>query len=235
MPIRALFLDVGNTLLTERPSRFELYARAARDRGVEIDEAAMSALMRLAHREVPREVDGAFRYTDRWFERYIECIFHEHLGLERAELEPLATSLFARFSLPETFVLFPGALELITSARDLGLRVGVVSNWSTRLPGLLERLGLAARLDFVVCSAIERLEKPDRAIFDRALALARVDPEAVLHAGDDVDRDVAGALEAGLRAVLVDHAGLHPKWVSSAAPRVTHLDALSMLVRDLAR
>lgn len=29
MALKVLLLDVGNTLLTERPSRFELYARAA--------------------------------------------------------------------------------------------------------------------------------------------------------------------------------------------------------------
>ncbi|MBI5364926.1 MAG: HAD-IA family hydrolase [Planctomycetes bacterium] len=234
MALRALFLDVGNTLLTERPSRFELYAAAARGHGLAVTEAEMNAMMRRAHHELPREIGGAWRYTDRWFEAYIERIFHGYLGVPRGELAPLANELFAHFSRAETFALFPGALELVERARALGLRVGIVSNWSTRLPLLLDRLDLSRRFDFVVCSAVERMEKPDRAIFEHALALARVAPEEALHAGDDLERDVLGAQRAGLRSVLVDHARAHADWNASFAPRVTSLAELAELVELLA-
>ena len=98
MTLRAVFLDVGNTLLTERPSRFERYAAAARAHGRPIGEAAMNALMRRVHRELPSEIDGAWRYTDRWFESYIESIFHRELGIERERLPGLSAELFGQFS-----------------------------------------------------------------------------------------------------------------------------------------
>ena len=235
MALKVLLLDVGNTLLTERPSRFELYARAARSRGVEIDERATAALMRAAHHELPQEIDGAWRYTDPWFEHYIERIFHERLGLPRAELGALSTELFANFSRPETFVPFPGVEELIERARALHLGVGIVSNWSPRLPKLLEALGLAARVDVVVCSAIERMEKPDRAIFRRAQEHFGVAPSEALHAGDDLERDLLGAQRAGLRSVLVDHANVHAPWDERRGPRVTSLGELATWVERLAR
>lgn len=235
MSLRALLLDVGNTLLTEQPSRFELYARTARARGVDIDEPAMNALMRRAHHELPREVNGAWRYTDPWFELYIERIFHDELRVPRAELPSLAHELFGHFSRPETFVLFPGVDALLERARALGLGVGIVSNWSPRLPGLLERLGLASRVDFIVCSAIERMEKPDRAIFEHALSLAGVAPSEALHAGDDLERDLLGARRAGLRSVLVDHARAHSGSSDERGPRVTNLAELADVVERLAR
>jgi HAD superfamily hydrolase (TIGR01509 family) len=114
--------------------------------------------------------------------------------------------LFARFAAPGTFVLFPGAVELLDALRRRGLAIGIVSNWSQRLPEIVEGLGLGRRLDFVLASAIERVEKPDAEIFARACARAGVAPIEALHAGDDVRKDVLGARAAGLQAVRVDHA-----------------------------
>ncbi|MCY2961753.1 MAG: HAD-IA family hydrolase [Planctomycetota bacterium] len=231
MPIKAFFVDVGNTLVREVPSRFAIYAACARQHGVALETPAMAALMRQAHREVPSRVGGAFRYTDPWFAAYIERIFHHHLGVERAALPELSRGLFARFADPATFELYPGALELLEEARARGLVVGVISNWSARLPGLLASLGVAERVDFVLCSAIEELEKPDAEIFRRALARARVEPDEALHAGDDLEKDFLGARRAGIRPLLVDHADSH---ANLGHPRARDLAQLLDMVRRLA-
>jgi REG-2-like HAD superfamily hydrolase len=222
MALRAIFLDVGNTLVREQPSRFEIYAMCARQYGLEVSTERMNQLMRAAHRELPREIRGAWRYTDRWFEAYIERIFGAELGLPPERLAPLERDLFARFSDPATFQLFPGAMELCDGLRARGLVVGLVSNWSHRLPRLVEDLGLSARTDFVLCSALERAEKPDAEIFRRALARAGTRAHEALHAGDDVEKDFHGASRAGLRAVLVDHARTR----GDSTPRVHSLPEL---------
>jgi 2-haloacid dehalogenase len=161
MTLEAVFIDAGNTLLYEKPSRFEIYAQAARRRGLELTTEHMAELMRRAHRELPREIEGAFRYSEAWFTSYIHRIFHDVLDLSRSEVPAIREELFARFAEPQTFVLFPGAVELLESLRGRGLAIGIVSNWSQRLPGVLNGLGLADRIDFVLASAIERVEKPD--------------------------------------------------------------------------
>jgi putative hydrolase of the HAD superfamily len=230
MTLKAVFIDVGNTLLYEKPSRFEIYAEGARRRGCTVSTEAMKELMRRAHRELPSQVGGAFRYTDPWFEAYIERIFHRYLGLARSDLPGVHEELFGRFSRPETFALHAGGDELLLDLARRGLRIGIVSNWSTRLPALLERMGIARRVNFVLCSAIERAEKPDAAIFERALALAEVEPHEALHAGDDFEKDVLGARRVGIRAVLVDHSGAH---ASGEVPRVKDLFQLSELIARL--
>jgi REG-2-like HAD superfamily hydrolase len=232
MLLQAVFIDVGNTLVYEKPSRFEIYAQAARRRGVALAEGEMDGLMRRAHGELPRDLAGAYRYTDRWFEAYIERIFHGYLDLPRAELEPLSEELFGQFARPETFALYPGAPELLDGLRARGLKLAIVSNWSSRLPGLLESLDLARRVDTVLCSAIERCEKPDTAIFAAALARLGVAPDRALHAGDHPEKDVFAARRAGLRAVLVDHAGAHAD--GRLAPRVRDLWELAALIEGLA-
>ena len=79
MAIDALFLDVGGTLLRERRSRPAIYADAARAHGVEVADARMLALMRAAHEALPRVLNGAYRYSDPWFEAFIGRIFRDEL------------------------------------------------------------------------------------------------------------------------------------------------------------
>jgi len=206
-PLRAVLLDVGGTLLGEARPRAAIYADAARSRGIDVDDARMLALMRRAHRALPVVLDGAYRYSDRWFQAFIGKIFADELGLDRARLADATEELFARFEDADTFRVFPGCVELLDACRARGLALGVVSNWSARLPRVLAATGLAERLDFVVCSALERCEKPDRAIFELALERAGVPASAALHAGDHVRNDGYGAREAGIEPVLVEHGG----------------------------
>jgi putative hydrolase of the HAD superfamily len=231
MTLHAVFIDAGNTLLYEKPSRFEIYAQEARARQVPLDAAAMRELMMRAHRELPREIGGGYRYSDPWFAAYIERIFHDYLGVARGELQPLSDRIFGRFSDPQTFATYPGGLELLDDLRARGLKIGIISNWSARLPGLLDRLGIGRRVDFVLCSAIERAEKPDPLLFEKALRLAGVRADAALHAGDDLEKDVFAARRVGMRSVLVDHAGLSD---AAHAPRVRSLAELHELVVRLA-
>lgn len=231
MPLKSVFIDAGNTLLYEMPSRAAIYAEAAREAGFCVTDEEMAASMHRAHEALPRVVGGAYRYSDAWFEAFIARIFGEELGLARDAVAGIAGTLFARFSDPRSFRLFPGATELFDGLRALGLRVGVISNWSPRLPALIEGLGLGPRVDFVLASAAERCEKPDASIFQRALARAKVGPREALHAGDHLLKDVEGARGAGIEAVLVDHGR---RAADAPVPRVESLGGLLAFVRERA-
>lgn len=205
--IRSVSLDLGGTLLTEAPPRFEIYADEARREGVDVGAARMKALMRAAHARLPKEIDGAFRYSDPWFERFIDEIFQVDLGLSARRIPIVTERLFARFEAPSTFQLFPDVDLLLEGLRALRLRVGVLSNWSARLPRVLEAVGLGSAFDFVVCSAIDRVEKPDPRCFLLAAERAGVLPADLCHAGDRVDLDGA-AKRAGCQFVHVRHPGV---------------------------
>jgi putative hydrolase of the HAD superfamily len=201
--LSAVFLDAGGTLLTEEPPRVEIYRGAAARRGIEVSAPYLRDLMYRTHAELPRSLGEHFRYSQGWFRTFIARIFRDHLGLASRELGSLEDELFTRFADPRTFRLFPGAIELARDLRARGLRVGVLSNWSESLPGVLAGLGLDRELDFVLVSAVERCEKPEPEIFQRALARAGVDAAHALHAGDDLVRDVQGARAVGILPVLV--------------------------------
>jgi putative hydrolase of the HAD superfamily len=229
-PLAAVLLDAGGTLLREKRSRAALYAETARAAGLDTDEEAMREWMYRTHAELPRSLDGHFRYSRGWFEAFIERIFVGRLGLAPEGLPDVVEALFARFGNPATFTLLPGAPELVRDLAGRGLRVGVVSNWSPTLPGLLEGLGLARHLDFALVSACEGCEKPEPEIFERALARAGVPAAAALHAGDDLAKDVQGARAVGILPVLVGRAELPP---DETCARVEDLWALARLIGEM--
>jgi putative hydrolase of the HAD superfamily len=228
--LAAVFLDLGNTLLRERTSRAEIYAKEARSLGFAVDVEQMAACMARAHAELPREWEGAFRYSDRWFKAFQERVFVRDLGFDRRRFDELSGRLFARFETAETFVLFDGARELLASLRRANLGVGLISNWSERLPRLLRALRLESDFDFVLGSAALRAEKPERAIFEVALAHAKAPANRCLHAGDSWEKDVLGARAAGIPAVLVDHGGTHGSEARGACPVARDLLELQDLI-----
>ena len=207
MADRALLIDFRGTLAVESPSRAAIYAAVAGRHGIVVGEEPMRALMADAAAALPLEVGRAYRFSDPWFEAYLERVFGGGLGLSADARRPLADELLARFSDPATFLVAEGAVELLGAARRRGLRTAVVSNWSERLPDLLAGLGLARLFDCVLASAVERVEKPDPEIFQRALERLAVPAGRAVHAGDRLDNDVGGARAAGIRAVLVDPSG----------------------------
>jgi putative hydrolase of the HAD superfamily len=234
MPLMSVFLDLGGTLVSERPGRAAIYAEEGRREGLRVDTAEMSALMASAHAALPRELDGAFRYSDPWFRALQRRIFVAELGLEEARFDALSARLFARFEEASSFVVHPCARELLHDLRARGLRLGLVSNWSARLPRLLRALELDRAFDFVLCSAVLRMEKPERAIFEAALRRAGAPAASCLHAGDHVERDARGALAAGIPAVLVDHEGRLGAAERALCPVVSDLAELRDLILERA-
>lgn len=91
------------------------------------------------------------------------------------------------------------AVELLDG---LDVPVCVVSNADSEpLAAAIEKHGL--RFEAVVSSEAVRSYKPDEAIFRHALDRLRVEASRVLHIGDSLHSDVAGAQNAGITAAWV--------------------------------
>jgi putative hydrolase of the HAD superfamily len=206
-PIRAVFFDAGNTLFTERTSRGGVYSDVLRRHGLATDPAAIGGLIAATHDELPRVIEGHYRYTEGWFRTFIVEVaaragfFGDYDALER--------DLFAAFRDPATFRVFDEVRPVLKRLRGAGIRLAVVSNWSPSLPALLGKLGFAPDFESVIASALVRCEKPEPSIFRRALDELRVAPEDVIHVGDRIDNDVDGAEALGIRPLLVDRKGAH--------------------------
>ena len=96
----------------------------------------------------------------------------------------------------------PGTAELMTELHAAGVPQLGLTNWSHELypaaPRLFPVLDL---LDDVVVSGTEQIAKPDRAIFEIAVARAGL-PAADLAFVDDKEANVAAAIQFGLDGIL---------------------------------
>jgi putative hydrolase of the HAD superfamily len=105
--------------------------------------------------------------------------------------------------------------ETLTTLRDAGVKLGVITNGkAARQSRKLELMGLIDAFDTVLISETEGVRKPDREIFERALARLGAKPENALFVGDSPDADVMGALGAGLSAIWK----YVPYWQAPAHP-----------------
>ncbi len=82
-------------------------------------------------------------------------------------------------------------------------RLGTITNGNADV----HHIGIGHHFAFVVTATDAGVAKPERGIFDYAVAASGVAHEEIVHVGDDPVRDVAGAQRAGLRAVWVNPTG----------------------------
>ncbi len=207
-PIRAVFLDAGNTLFTERGSRAAIYAAALRRRGVAIDDETMKEHMGFVHARLPRTIEGHFRYSEGWFRVFVENV--AALAGFAQDVSDLTRELVTSFKSAETFRVFDDVRPTLKRMKGAGIRLAVVSNWSPSLPALLGKLGFGSDFEVIVPSALVRMEKPESGIFRRALQELRIAPSEAIHVGDHPVNDIDGAAAAGIDSRLLDRAGEHP-------------------------
>jgi putative hydrolase of the HAD superfamily len=81
--------------------------------------------------------------------------------------------------------------------------MGIVSNFDHRLPDILQELDIIEYFENIVTPAETGVAKPDRRIFDAALAGLGNPGGRVVYVGDRAVEDVAGAREAGLFPIPV--------------------------------
>ena len=124
----------------------------------------------------------------------------------------------------------PDAEPALCLLQQHGVRAAVISNSNGSARGILEGLGLARYLDFVLDSSEVGVEKPDSRIFQLALDRAGVTAHEAVYVGDLYSVDVLGARAAGLRAILLDPAGCWGERDCDRVPSV--LAACELIVRN---
>lgn len=120
---------------------------------------------------------------------------HARLGLDDAALR---ARLIDAFVADSTAALADSRAVLERLAGRY--RLGVVSNFYGNVERILADAGFAPLLAVVADSNRIGAMKPDRRIFDHALAALGTAPARTLHVGDSHERDVRAARALGLRS-----------------------------------
>ena len=208
-PLRAVSFDAAGTLFHPARPVGDLYAMVAARHGVDVDGAVLHARFREAFGGAPPLAfpgcaPGELRAREKtWWRDVVRAVF---AGMRFGDFGAFFDDLFAFFASPAAWRVDPDAHALLAALRARTLTILVVSNFDTRVRGVLAALGLTPLVDRVTISSEAGAAKPDPAIFARALA--DLAPASVVHVGDTVREDLRGARAAGLRVLLVGDAAL---------------------------
>lgn len=220
-PYRAVFFDAVGTVLFPSPSASTVYVEVARRHGLTLDPTAVRERLWeqfRAEERLDRErewVTSEAREEARW--RAIVSAAVE------GATDDLFRELYRHFAQPHAWTVPPAAAECIARLHARGVKLGLASNYDSRLETVVAGTpALHPLRDRLVVSSLVGTRKPGRAFFDAVIHSAGCEPADIQFVGDDVENDFLGATAAGMRAVLLDEHGKH----EHISPRVRSLAEL---------
>ena len=238
--ISAILLDAGGVLVFPEPANLLPSLRAA---GVDPDLSALERAHYQAMAAQDAEVVPPARAT--WWRNYL-ISYIVACGVPADRAEPLATEMAQGIRGHSWAHVGLGVMDGLRAVAALGLPMGVVSNSDGSVEGDLRRLGVChvpdgreppaagVTMGVILDSAVVGVAKPDPEIFRLALdALGVPAGGTVLHVGDSLRYDVAGALAAGLQPVHMDPYGFCP--VPDGHPHIRSLAELADTALTLSR
>lgn len=216
MAIKALFFDVGNTLLFPNRQRM---LRALHAREVFPSEELMRDIERRTKREFDSLLESHAAVDHGFWQIYYSHLLGE-LGIAE---DSICSDLVACTRVSANWCdIRPGTREALLRLSE-NYRLGVISNADGKIAEILTQCGIANCFETITDSGIVGKEKPHPAIFEAAVNSLGVLPEESLYTGDVYSVDYLGAQQAGMRSVLFDVAGAYK---DKGLPRVESLEQL---------
>jgi putative hydrolase of the HAD superfamily len=215
---KAVFFDVGGTLLRVHPSVGEVYTQHARTYGFSGDAADVDKQFRLQWKAMggieSLGCQSGMTIERKFWRDLVFSVFEHFGGLQ--DFENYFEQIYDAFRKKDCWRVYEDVLQsgILEKLKQRGAVLGVVSNWDSRLPETLDAMGLARHFDFILASTVVGSAKPDQKIFEMALQQSGVRSEQACHIGDEPLTDIKGARQAGVDAILIDRTGRHADFSS---------------------
>ena len=177
---KAVFFDVGGTILKVEPSVGEVYAKYARPFGFiglgeELDrqfrkEWTKSGGIESLGRKAGEKAEKFF-WRDLVFQ-----VFKPYGGVN--DFEIYFETVYEAFSRKDHWHVFEDVIvsNIFDKLKKRGVILGIISNWDSRLHKILKNTNLADYFDFILASAEVGSAKPDKVIFMEALRRSGISP-----------------------------------------------------------
>ena len=164
----------------------ELQRQVPTQRVLELTVDEMIAIRNQFAEEVKGKIWNLEEIRLRAFERTLE-----YVGCRNKELAAHLNAIYRKHRFKD-IELYPDVIPTFDVLAP-HFKLGLLSNGNT----YPERCGLEDYFTFVVFSQDVKIEKPDRRIFEITAQRAGCELAQILHVGDSLESDVAGARNAG--------------------------------------
>jgi HAD superfamily hydrolase (TIGR01549 family) len=222
-PIRLVTFDLYDTLIELRPQRWDRLQAALQRLHIESDAATLRAADLVAE-DLFTEENGQIPIRDRpaaererFRLKYMQTwLTAAGLPADEITVRGARRQYLAEFETPAVqesphggYQAFPDVLPALQQLREAGVKRAIISNADDDVTELCTHMAFAHEMNIIVTSALVGYEKPDERTYRAALDPLGVAPEDALHIGDQPKSDVAGALQIGMRAALIDRYERH--------------------------
>lgn len=209
--IKALFFDVGKTLLKPHPSVEEVCAEVLAEYGYSVSPGELLPALVKADKAYEEQ----YWKDDRFWLKEVDAakfwaglykIMLTEVGID-GEADAIAENIYNTFGKGRRWRPFDDVVPAFEIMVTKGYQLGLISNWDSRLSSLMVETGLSRYLDFVISSASVGFLKPQPRIFELALERAGVTAAEAVHVGDHYYADIMGARSVDITPVLIDRHG----------------------------
>ena len=222
VPIRAVFFDLGGTLIDERD--YLAWSEVAGGLSLDFDADQLAHAFEEVERET--DTDAPVGLAEFW-----------RRTLERASGRVVTPAVAERFlaAIPPSAIparVFSDVRRCLDELTEEGKVLGVISNSRSEssVREFLVRGNLLQYFSSVTSSGTEGVAKPDPEIFHRALARTHVSASEAFYVGNLAFTDAFAARRAGLHSVWLHR---HGTAFNADPPEVTSLLELPNWIRRL--
>jgi putative hydrolase of the HAD superfamily len=230
--LKAVFFDWFNTLAVYHPPREELQSQAIREFGFSVSTEQVKPALLNADKLVfdenakyPMRLRNKKEQTEVYTQ--YETLLLKYIGIDLSDELATVTKIFKRVEElygDIGFVLYDDVIQVMKKLRDMDLKIGLITNLEIDMKPICSGLGLDPYLDFIITSGEAGSDKPQPEIFMLALKKAGVEASEAVHVGDQYKIDAVGAMNAGIKPIIIDRNGLYPD--INDCPRIQNLDEL---------
>lgn len=108
--------------------------------------------------------------------------------------------------------LFPEAMEVLKALKKKKLKLAIISNTQPDTIRVIKKHKLDKIFDYIGFSCFEGITKPSKEFFEIVLEKIKVTPERAIMVGDNLKQDVEGAINAGIKGLLIDRKNRYPDY-----------------------
>lgn len=200
-PLAVSFDAVGTFLHFAEPVA-ATYTRFASDFGIEATELTMRRRLELAFQAAPPMIspEGGDRedFERQWWMNIAARVYG--CALDDTDFLACFDALFKWFGKQEAWRIHEDFGPMLLQLREIDVKLAVISNFDSRLYNLLGAM-LPGLFDVVALPGDCGAQKPQPEIFTWTASRLDVQPERMMHLGDNQEEDVAAALRTGMHAL----------------------------------
>ena len=195
---KVILLDAVGTLFGVKGSVGEVYSQIAHEFGVGVSPETLNQTFIQSFKAAPPPIfpdaeqqDIPQHEFEWWYKVALNTFEQAGVIQEFSDFSTFFSEVYIHFGTAEPWFVYPDVLSSLTKWRQMGIELGVLSNFDSRIYLVLQSLELRDFFESVTISTQAGAAKPDPTIFAIALEKHNCPPEAAWHIGDSVCRGLS--------------------------------------------